>query len=256
MFKKTIITGLIIFASSQSLAVQKPQLKTEHVRTERTDNKQSMTFKVDNIDIELEQDDLIRSHYWGLEPKEWARYKFIMKYTPRGMWTPDLDPPIVLGNLAKTDEERLRYAKIMNEMEVERRKGELKFELVGQAHAKQYKPPKNERTGPITQHLPEMKNRLKSVFVDLKDCDKECVNFVRTQINSHSRRDKIDLWIAGGQSYSQRELYKLLMVNKAKIARGDLSIGNSEAQVRKQASKHGLPVSILRTDDGADIIKP
>lgn len=52
-----------------------------------------------------------------------------MEYTPRGIWSPDLDPPIVLGNLSKTETERARYSRVMSALELGRRHREIAFQL-------------------------------------------------------------------------------------------------------------------------------
>ena len=47
---------------------------------------------------------------WNLTEKEWRRYQQLMS-GPRGTWTPDASPIMVLGLNARSDQERTRYAR-------------------------------------------------------------------------------------------------------------------------------------------------
>ncbi len=60
---------------------------------------------------------------WDVTVTEWARYKTLMK-GPRGMWTPNLDPILVLGNHARDAAERRHLALRAATMEHKRAAGE------------------------------------------------------------------------------------------------------------------------------------
>lgn len=49
---------------------------------------------------------------WGLSPKDFKRYLWLMKNTPSGHWYPNLDPAEVLALNAKDPAQMLQYAKI------------------------------------------------------------------------------------------------------------------------------------------------
>jgi integrating conjugative element protein (TIGR03759 family) len=65
--------------------------------------------------------------YWDLTELDWARYKTIMQ-GPQGRWTPDEDPPFILGIHAKNNTERRRFAEIQVMVEVRRAKREIAFD--------------------------------------------------------------------------------------------------------------------------------
>lgn len=253
---RSVLALAVLLASVSAHAGMTSPLRTEHVRSTIDDSNGSRTYKVDSIDINLTKEDLVRAKNWHLLPEDWAKYKYIMKYTPRGTWTPNLDPLIVLGNYATTDSERLRYAQIMNALEADRQVRELKFEAVGQKDVKEnYTPKKATNKGKITQHLPDTKRRLKSIFVDLNDCNDECLQFVRQHASSYSSKDKIDLFVAGSRQLKTSQLYKTLGVSEARVRKGDITISQSESHVQKQARSNGLPVVIVRTDEKTNVLK-
>jgi integrating conjugative element protein (TIGR03759 family) len=68
-----------------------------------------------------------RAEAWGLRIEEWQRFETLMQ-GQRGLWSPDLDPILVLGIHARSDEERRRYAELAVEQERARVAGELAFQ--------------------------------------------------------------------------------------------------------------------------------
>ncbi|MCG5495549.1 TIGR03759 family integrating conjugative element protein [Ectothiorhodospira variabilis] len=68
-----------------------------------------------------------RAEAWGLSVEEWERYESLMA-GQRGLWSPDLDPIMVLGIHARSESERRRYAEMAVEQERARVEGELAFQ--------------------------------------------------------------------------------------------------------------------------------
>ncbi len=65
---------------------------------------------------------------WGLSSQEYQQYLNEMAEGPNQLWWKDIDPPQVLGMNAKTEEERLKYAKIDVELDQERAAKEIAFQ--------------------------------------------------------------------------------------------------------------------------------
>lgn len=61
---------------------------------------------------------------WSLSMQEWQRYQQLMQ-GPAGRWYPQLDPPEVLGILARTKAEQRHYATLV----VQQRKARIDREL-------------------------------------------------------------------------------------------------------------------------------
>lgn len=99
----------------------------------------SQEVKTLTIDSEINETERRRYEAWGLDVEEWQRYKALMA-TQRGLWTPDLDPLMVLGIHARSEEERRRYAELAVTQEVARVEGELAFERAYQEAGKRLYP--------------------------------------------------------------------------------------------------------------------
>ena len=78
-------------------------------------------------DTRLMESETIQREAWGLSIEEWQRFETLMQ-GQRGLWSPDLDPILVLGIHARSDEERRRYAELAVEQERARVAGELAFQ--------------------------------------------------------------------------------------------------------------------------------
>ncbi|MBN2977157.1 TIGR03759 family integrating conjugative element protein [Pseudomonas sp. FP597] len=64
---------------------------------------------------------------WGLTEQEWTRFEQIQA-SPRGFWSPNLDPLTALGVEAQTDQERQRYAELQVALEAKRAERELAYQ--------------------------------------------------------------------------------------------------------------------------------
>lgn len=64
---------------------------------------------------------------WGLTEQEWTRFEKIQA-SPRGFWSPNLDPLTALGVEAETDQERQRYAELQVALEAKRAERELAYQ--------------------------------------------------------------------------------------------------------------------------------
>lgn len=66
---------------------------------------------------------------WGLTEQDWRKYETVMKEGARGVWTPNIDPLTALGVEANTEEERVRYARLLARKEFERTEKEIAFQI-------------------------------------------------------------------------------------------------------------------------------
>ena len=116
--KRLVLALGVIFSANLHSAQSTTVDKTNVVGTTASSNTSSteQSFSVPQ-----------KAHPWGLEADEWQRYETIMK-GPRGYWSPGLDPLTVLGVEAKTDAERMRYAKLQVIAEFNRVEGELAYQ--------------------------------------------------------------------------------------------------------------------------------
>ncbi|MFL7013627.1 hypothetical protein [Enterovibrio norvegicus] len=216
-------------------------------------------YQINGIEIELTESEKHKAKNWRLTEQDWAKYKYVMEYLPRGLWTPNLDPPIVLGNLAATDEERLRLAKIQNAIEMERMKGEADFAKAVTLLAYMENPSSNPnyqtpRTG-IAAKLPSNKDTLRSIFVDLKTCDSQCKTFITLALASSSSSTKIDLHVTGGNERATLDLLNQIGINENKIRSKSISISASIKNPAVEKFRNGGTVPFHLTKTGEETLR-
>lgn len=118
MKRFTLALGLVL-----STCLQVQAASTEGVPTQVADTSISSGTASTQLSRTAEQNASI----WGLEPDDWKRYETIME-GPRGYWSPGLDPLTVLGIEARTDAERMRYARLQVVAEFNRVEAELAYQ--------------------------------------------------------------------------------------------------------------------------------
>ena len=86
-----------------------------------------------NINVERQ------AEKWGLTKEDYQQYQKEMANTPSGHWWKNLDPSQVLGMNAKTEEERMKFAKIDVQLDYQRASKEIDFQhAYSQAFAELY----------------------------------------------------------------------------------------------------------------------
>lgn len=129
--KLSFLIAGVLFSSFTSVSAQASQVKTVNSQTTYSGavSDIAQNLSINDINIGLTKEDLIKAKNFELSTEEYARFKYIMEYTPRGKWTPNIDPVIALGNSAKTEQERTRYAKLAYKQRTERERLERAFAL-------------------------------------------------------------------------------------------------------------------------------
>ena len=161
--------------------------------------------------------DKARAKSWRLSEKEYGRYKLLKETTPRGIWTPNIDPLTLLGVEARTEQERIKYARIFNQVELERTKKDIAFGAAQNADLKRLSPNSNgfksyleqrkERRinymniSTMSQGSPESNSEYQSTsyifYVDLmKECDRECAR----QVSEVIKQARVDFFFINAQT--------------------------------------------------------
>lgn len=229
--KRKITATSVIFTASLSLCSIQAQgmfiaplnVEQTQIVNQSTGNVQS-NYQVDGIDIELTEKDKVRAKNWNLTNKDWAKYKYVMEYTPRGLWTPDIDPPLALANASTTEADREYYISVQNQIEKHRTETDRKMVsttnrllMVG-----------SYRTTPqptgLASQLRTHKTELRSIFVDLKNCDPYCKRFVTLAIASTANSTQLDIHINGGSERQAEDFLQQIGVDENKIQAKGISI--------------------------------
>lgn len=251
-----LIIHAVLLAFSANSAVYIPPLEVKQTQIiDSTSGLSTNSYEVDGIEIALTKEDQIKARNWNLSNTEWAQYKYVMQYTPRGVWTPNLDPPIVLGNLAKTDEERRRYGRLMNELERARQKGEINFQLAANSTLYDMNPSlskkKHKQETGLAKALPGNFNKLRSIFVDIKACNAECKKFVTLAVASTSSVTKLDIHATNGNEKNVINLLNDIGLSIADIQARNITINAKRHNPMVEQYRNGgkVPYYINRTDD-------
>ncbi|WP_318482551.1 hypothetical protein [Photobacterium leiognathi] len=124
-----LIAGALF--SVASVSAQASSVKTVNSQSTYSNTVSNIadSLSINDVNISLTKEDLVKAKNFDLSNQEYAKYKYIMEYTPRGKWTPDIDPVIALGNTAKTEEERTKYAKLAYKQRTERERLETAFAM-------------------------------------------------------------------------------------------------------------------------------
>ncbi|MBD0788156.1 hypothetical protein HUO09_17515 [Vibrio sp. Y2-5] len=220
---------------------------------------QTNLYKIDGQSIELTNKEKTLAKNWRLKESDYARYKYIMEYTPRGLWSPDIDPPIALGNAATTKEERLYYAHLMNDIETDRRNREMEFQMAGQEDidnrlaALGYVKTKDReypKKGEFSKTLPKGKLVLRSLFVDMNSCDSDCQEWVMKQMIQVSSTVQMDFYVANANEFTDGKLYSIFSINPEKVVNGSINISRSTETYNIYRKNSKSPFMIERSDKG------
>lgn len=251
--KKIILALALVAITPATNATYLASLKVERTQIVNPDvGKSAIKYLVDDIEIELTDKDRRLAKNWNLTQEDWAKYLYIMEYTPRGLWTPELDPPIALGNYATTEEERLYYVKIMNGLEENRRQRELALEATSIRHIKntlagQSQP---QQTG-MAAKLTENRDTLRSVFVDLKNCNSDCRMFVTMAIATSPASTKLDIHFTNARpSEANRFLKEIGITDERKEAKAiSVNAAPINAAVLRFSNGGKVPYYIIKNDE-------
>lgn len=116
----TIFSILILGFSCSANAFAVNQMGDASLNNQNTQSSQQEQINQISIDQ--------KAKMWGLTTDQYKEYLTEMSDTPSGYWWKDIDPPQVLGMNAKTDEERMQYARIDVQVDQERASKEIDFQ--------------------------------------------------------------------------------------------------------------------------------
>ncbi len=256
-----IATVLALTVPAPSLAkpivveVYRSELRVDEVKYLDSAGLEQTKYQIDGMDITLTKEDRVRARNWNLTPFDWVKYKYALEYTPRGLWTPNLDPPIVLGNLATTELERMKYAKIANEIEIDRRNREAAFQGAGVEHLKTINPMLGQpkpKTG-LARFLPDGKTVLKSVFIDPLDCDGQCRDFLMNSVYSNSGRMQLNIYYSNGSKADLMALLAGVGIKDDYLLSKGVILTKDNTKYQAYIGDGQLPFYVYQTDDTVEV---
>lgn len=258
----TLVTPLALLLASHTQAsgtklngatnkIHVAELKVKTTQLIGLDGKgQETKYEVDGIEIELTPSDKAKAKNWNLRNEDWVKYKYAMKYTPRGIWSPDLDPPIVLGNLSKTEAERARYSRVMNALELDRRHREIAFQLTAIYELPTEEADEIKPSTALSRALPPEKTILKSIFIDTATCEKECIHFVLLETAGTSTRTKLNIIFTTDDKSKQEKILLGAGITNTKIRDKQITVVTDAETTQQYREGFDFPFLIIQNDEG------
>ncbi|AIJ31181.1 MULTISPECIES: TIGR03759 family integrating conjugative element protein [Pasteurellaceae] len=157
-----------------------------------TVNQQSLTQQNLNTGTTTQQKSIQQAAEWGLTTEEWNRYTALMA-GERGMWSPNLDPLTALGIEAKTEAEKIKYARMLAERFRARVLKEIEFDKIyRQEYEKMYP---EETAFAVEPHISQSVGRV-IYFTRLDNCA-SCKADLSKILNHVNTQTPIDMFIVG-----------------------------------------------------------
>ncbi|WP_434339390.1 TIGR03759 family integrating conjugative element protein [Motilimonas cestriensis] len=255
--KKLLVASLLMALSVNTLASTDSEIDkitTDIKNTElsalsgvlKSTNTKEMIAKAESMG--LTPVEAVQAAAWLLTLEDWVKYKAIMKLTPRGNWSKDIDPVTALGVEATTEEERKRYATISLQLEAKRIEKEVAFEKTRQQVAKGM-----FGDMPVVTPVNEREDAEFSSFVALfahKNCNKSCEEYVKGVLRSTPKGAKLDIYVVGASS--DEEVYALgsqVGVDQSLIESGKITVNYDAGKSMKLGLKK-IPARIVVGADG------
>lgn len=186
--------------------------------------------RIDNTSSELRSENLQfdQARSWGLTLDEWKRYESLME-GQRGNWSPNLDPITALGVEARNDAERMRFARLLVEVEKKRVERELAFQRAYDQAWRELYP----ELSPINTFFSHESSRLDNQFASIE-----------SRV-SQSPVERITLVIADSCDACDVMVSRLVSIG----ANLDIFMvgAESDAEIRRWAMRMALPVDRVRS---------
>lgn len=253
-----LLSSVALFWSS--LAISKSQeINSNNTSTKMVASaKDAITDKqLDSYFSQMSPLDKAKASSWGLSDKEWARYKKLKETSFRGVLTPDIDPITLLGVESKTDSERIRYAKMFNDLEIKRSIADIAFAHAQNKDIERRIPNSNAfkssaekkaiRKSNYINQIKEIENNYQSEYVAYIDLEKDCEAYCKSKLFKITSNSVVHFYFLNAKE--DKDIYQFLAkmeISQEKIKSGEFTLNVSEVHIApfKDAIKI-VPVELL-----------
>ena len=257
----------VVLAQATTVAQSAEPQTTAVLSTQYTSTVQGL--KIDDL-TRLDEVDKARAKAWGLTEAEYTEFKRLMALSPRGSWTPNIDPITALGVSAKTDAEREHYARLQIDIENKRRDGENAFqEAMYRVLRKEYpdhslwKSTFEARRDRNAAMKPEMLGELdiRTLLFLPADCDADCTAFARNITSATGTGARVDVFVLGTSSDDSKIqfLAKKIGLSPDVVKKGLVTLnhdGGSYESMRSRYPTATAPVALRIGVAGQELVKP
>lgn len=171
-------------------------------QTEIASSTQSTVQQQSQHNQSQQQESEAKAKEWGLTLEEWNRYTELMN-GERGMWSPNLDPLTALGVEARTEEEQIKYARLLAKKYYERVSKEIDFDKVYRREFEKLYP--NELPFDVEPHISQSVGRV-IYFTRFDNCE-SCKNDLSKILSYANNQTPVDIYIVG-QNISDNDIRK------------------------------------------------
>lgn len=204
-------------------------------------------FDINGLKIELSELEKHKAKNWKLTNEQYARYKYIMMATPRGTFTPNLDPITVLGNESRTEMERMHFARLAMNLEQKRVNGELLFQIAANDYGEEM-----AKALGIKDKNDEKENKnLISIFIDASDCGENsvCQKFLTNMIGGQSKSSAMVIYYKNGLQ-NLRNAIKEMGFDDEKLKEKDIKIIPDTGEHVRYGKGRKHPFAIINSKEG------
>lgn len=225
---------------------------------------QNQAQAITETTIQLTQEDIAIAKSYKLSVKEMKRYKYLVEYTPRKFWSPNIDPITLLGIEARNVNEQLKYATKWIELEKEREIKEIAFddfknELVTKMFpnsfaGKSYREIMNGDQKGFQTMLASFQSSRTVLFVDAANCNVSCKTYAKRTINSSGSTNQLDIYFLNAESDSViQQLANDLSIPEGRVISGTITIQHDMGNYNQlRVPNKQLPIGIIQTRSGQE----
>ncbi|QVN04002.1 TIGR03759 family integrating conjugative element protein [Pseudomonas rhodesiae] len=182
---------------------------------------------------------------WGLTEQEWTRFEQIQA-SPRGFWSPNIDPLTALGVEAETDQERQRYAELQVALEAKRAERELAYQNAYTAAWAKLFPgllPIQGMASPPTASSPVEPRR--ALFVE-----DHCLACTAEAQRLQSSDTGFDIYLVGSQGEDERvrRWARQADIDPAKVQRRQITLNHDRGRWFSLGAPGPLPANLQQVN--------
>ena len=209
---------------------------------------------------QLSQPQVGNHRSWGLNITDWHRYQSLMD-GPRGVWSPGLDPILVLGVHAADEGERRRLAEQFVSQQQQRVVLELAFQRAVRDAMERRFDALSAPPGPNAPELPTGERSQHLLLFASLACSEACDPLLEAALRSANAGGGLDVYLSGASDDAALQNWALARgVQPRALRLQRVTMKHDRGQWQRFAGRHrlaGSPPRLLSVDRGTlQEIKP
>jgi integrating conjugative element protein (TIGR03759 family) len=221
--------------------------------------------------------DQAQAQSWKMSQSEWKEYKRLMAFGPNSAFyasKPGVTPLWIMGFNAKSEAERADFARRAFEQEQERLAKEILFDEAWNKHLRSLTPnhpiwmTDTERrayfksraeggSGAENRTLPKITDTRVVAYVDAKNCNASCEDFIRGFLSTSTKLNRLDLFVLNASDKDSILAFgSRVGVTSEKLSERIATLNFDNGYYARLQPAPGLPVAYRVSLSGTQKIKP